>query len=42
VRDAHQGAAQVIAVEDDLVPIAVQLAPSWPLRTGLKEPTRQI
>jgi hypothetical protein len=36
VSDPQQRAAQVIAVEDDLV---FQRAPSWPLRTGLKEPT---
>jgi hypothetical protein len=39
MRDPHQGASQIIAVEDDLVVSVDALAPSWPLRTGLKEPT---
>ena len=40
VRDPHQRAAQIVAVEDDLVVSVQALAPSWPLWTGLKEPTR--
>jgi hypothetical protein len=39
VCDPHQGAAQIVAVEDDLVVSVDALAPSWPLWTGLKEPT---
>ena len=38
MRDAHEGAAHVVAVEDDLG--VLQRDPSWPRGTGLKEPTR--
>ena len=39
VRDADQRAPQLVALEHDL--LRSKLAPSWPLWTGLKEPTRQ-
>jgi hypothetical protein len=39
VRDPQQGAAQLVAIEDDRLVSVDALAPSWPLRTGLKEPT---
>ena len=38
VRDAHERAAHVVAVEDDLR--LHRRDPSWPRRTGLKEPPR--
>src|ERR671937_291612 len=38
VRDADQRPPHVVTLEDNL--LAAQLAPSWPLWTGLKELTR--
>ena len=39
VRDPHERAAQIVAVEYDPVRACQKRAPSWPLWTGLKEPT---